>query len=282
MSWRRPFSDDAPAAPGWGRTMAAIGGVVTLIGCVLPWWQLEQPGGGLPLLSGNGLDASGIRAARRRPTLLLVALPYAVGDRLTPIDVGGFAALAVIGWIGLGWRVFELFSLGAFRFSEPGGGRTTAYCGSPTGLVILSRAAFVMTRSRTTADRSRPRQLAPAVAGAFVAGWRHEVQLIAGGLDEYWSWSRRPPAPSRPASNRATACAPARLSAAVGSSRMSRSGPGRGLRSATRRRSPADSPSGARSRCSPRPTASRAAPARGRARHRRRGWPARVRRSLVR
>ena len=46
---------------GWGRTLAAVGGLVILVGCVLPWWRLEQPGGGgLPPLTGNGLEASGI------------------------------------------------------------------------------------------------------------------------------------------------------------------------------------------------------------------------------
>ena len=46
---------------GGGRTLAAIGGLVILVGCVLPWWRLEQPGGGgLPPLTGNGLEASGL------------------------------------------------------------------------------------------------------------------------------------------------------------------------------------------------------------------------------
>ena len=135
---------------GRGRTMAAIGGVVILVGCVLPWWKLEQPGGGLPPLSGNGLEASGILAVLAGvATLLLVALPYAVGDRPTAIDRWeAFAALAIIGWIGLGWRVYELLSLGAFHFSEP----AAVFTNGPglwitgIGLAILSRAAYVMTR----------------------------------------------------------------------------------------------------------------------------------------
>jgi len=136
---------------GGGRTMAAVAGVVILIGCVLPWWQLEQPGGGgLPPLSGNGLEASGILALLAGvATLLLVALPYAVGDRPTPIDRWeAYAFLAVVGWVGLGWRVIDLFGLGAFRFVDP----LDVVTNGPglwvtgIGLVILSRAAFVMTR----------------------------------------------------------------------------------------------------------------------------------------
>ena len=135
---------------GRGRTMAAIGGVVILVGCVLPWWKLEQPGGGLPPLSGNGLEASGIVAVLAGvATLLLVALPYAVGDRPTAIDRWeAFAALAIIGWIGLGWRVYELLSLGAFHFSEPAAVLTNGpgLWITGIGLAILSRAAYVMTR----------------------------------------------------------------------------------------------------------------------------------------
>jgi hypothetical protein len=130
--------------------MAAIGGVVVLIGCLLPWWQLEQPGGGLPPLSGNGLEGSGILALLVGvATLPRVAGPSAAGDRPTPIDRWeAFAFLAIVGWIGLGWRIFELFGLGAFRFNTP----LEVFTNGPglwitgIGLAILSRAVFVMTR----------------------------------------------------------------------------------------------------------------------------------------
>ena len=53
-------------------------------------------------------------------TLALVALPYAVGDRPTGIDRPmSFALLAVVGWLGFGWRVVDLLLSGAFTFSEP-------------------------------------------------------------------------------------------------------------------------------------------------------------------
>jgi hypothetical protein len=131
---------------GGGRTLAAVGGLVILVGCVLPWWRLEQPGGGgLPPLMGNGLEASGILCLLAG----LVALPYAVGDRPTPIDRWeAFAFLAILGWIGLAWRVIDLIGVGAFRFSEP----AQAVTNGPGlwltgfGLAILSRAVYVMTR----------------------------------------------------------------------------------------------------------------------------------------
>jgi hypothetical protein len=78
-----------------------------------------------------------------------VALPYAVGDRPTPIDRWEtFGLLAVVGWIGLGWRVVDLVGVGAFRFAEP----VQVVTNGPglwltgIGLAILSRAVYVMTR----------------------------------------------------------------------------------------------------------------------------------------
>ncbi len=134
---------------GGGRTLAALGGVIILIGCVLPWWQVGQPGG-IPPLQGNALEGSGILALLSGvAALLLVALPYAVGDRPTAIDRWeAYALLAIVGWIGVGWRVFELFGLGAFRFTEP----AQVFTNGPglwlvvIGLGILSRAVYRMTR----------------------------------------------------------------------------------------------------------------------------------------
>ena len=135
---------------GGGRTMAAIGGVVVLIGCLLPWWQLEQPGGGLPPLSGNGLEGSAILALLVGvATLLLVALPYAVGDRPTSIDRWtSYALLAIVGWVGFLWRAIDLLVRGAFAFDEP----IQVFTNGPglwiaaLGLAILSRAVYRMTR----------------------------------------------------------------------------------------------------------------------------------------
>ena len=72
---------------GGGRTLAAVGGLVILVGCVLPWWRLEQPGGGgLPPLMGNGLEASGIlcllagiRLVSRTAIGVIVVVVLAVG-----------------------------------------------------------------------------------------------------------------------------------------------------------------------------------------------------------
>ena len=108
---------------GRGRTMAAIGGGLMVVGCVLPWWQV---GGtpGIPAESGNGLAGAGILVFLVGiATVALVALPYAAGDRPVGLDRWlSFALLAVAGWVGFAWRVVELALYGAFQFSDAGRG----------------------------------------------------------------------------------------------------------------------------------------------------------------
>ncbi len=134
---------------GGGRTLAAIAGVLIVVGSILPWWRV---GGetGIPPLSGNAFEGSGIIVFLVGViTLALVALPYAVGDRPTGIDRPvSFALLAVVGWLGLGWRVIDLLLSGAFQFTEP----LQVFTNGPglwiagLGLAVLSRAVYRMTR----------------------------------------------------------------------------------------------------------------------------------------
>ena len=133
---------------GRGRWMAALGGVLMVVGSVLPWWQV----GGTPGItaeSGNGLAGSGILVFLVGiATLALVALPYASGDRPVGLDRWlTFAILAVAGWIGFAWRVVELLLVGAFQFGSPAQVLTNGpgLWIAGIGLAILSRAAYVMT-----------------------------------------------------------------------------------------------------------------------------------------
>jgi hypothetical protein len=134
---------------GRGRTMAAIGGGLMVVGCVLPWWKV---GGtpGIPPESGNGLAGAGILVFLVGiASLALVALPYATGDRPVSLDRWlSFALLAVAGWVGFVWRVVELALYGAFQFRAP----LEVFADGPglwiaaLGLVVLSRATYTMTR----------------------------------------------------------------------------------------------------------------------------------------
>ena len=134
---------------GRGRSMAAVAGVLIILGCILPWWRLGG-GDGLPAVGGNAFEGSGIVVFLVGvATLALVALPYAVGDRPTGLDRPlSYGFLAVAGWLGFAWRLLDLLASGAFQFTEP----LQVFTNGPgiwvtgIGLVILARAAYRMTR----------------------------------------------------------------------------------------------------------------------------------------
>lgn len=134
---------------GSGRTLAAIAGIVIVIGCVLPWWRIGSADG-LTQLSGNGLEGSGILVFLvGLATLALVTLPYAVGDRPTSIDrTLIYGILAIVGWIGFGARVVVMLLDDVFQFTEP----AQIFTNGPglwvagLGLAILSRAVYQMAR----------------------------------------------------------------------------------------------------------------------------------------
>jgi len=134
---------------GGGRTLAAIAGVLIVVGSILPWWRLGGASG-IPAVGGNAFEGSGIIVFLVGvATIALVALPYAVGDRPTGIDRAiSYGLLAIVGWLGFGWRVLDLLLTGAFHFTEP----TQVFTNGPglwiagLGLAILSRAVYRMTR----------------------------------------------------------------------------------------------------------------------------------------
>jgi hypothetical protein len=135
---------------GRGRTLAALAGVLLIVGCVLPWWKLGGGETGITPLQGNGFEGAGIIVSLVGiATLALVALPYASGDRPLGIDRWlSFLLLALLGWIGFAVRVVGLLLEGAFQFTEP----VQAFTNGPglwiagIGLVVLSRAAYEMAR----------------------------------------------------------------------------------------------------------------------------------------
>ena len=89
---------------GQGRTMAALGGVIILVGCLLPWWQVGG-GEGLPVVTGNAFEGSGILVFLRRrrhawpsspcPTPSAIARPASTAGCRSPSS-------RVVGWLGSG------------------------------------------------------------------------------------------------------------------------------------------------------------------------------------
>ncbi len=134
---------------GRGRTLATLAGLAIVVGCVLPWWTVGGTSG-IPAVSGNGLDGSGIVVFLVGiVTLALVALPYAAGDRPLGVDRWlSFALLAAAGWLAFVVRIVVLIGNGAFQFSEP----AQVFTNGPglwlagAGLVMLARAAYTMSR----------------------------------------------------------------------------------------------------------------------------------------
>jgi hypothetical protein len=131
---------------GRSRLLAAIGALVILAGCFLPWWTR---GGdlGLPTLRGDAFESLGILVfAAAIATLALVTLPYA-SERPVSVDRWTtFAIIAVAGWLGFAIRVVQLATTNAFDFPEPADivTRIPGLWLALIGLIILARAVFEM------------------------------------------------------------------------------------------------------------------------------------------
>lgn len=131
---------------GRTRLLAAIGALIALVGCFLPWWTV---GGveGLPVRSGNAFDSLGILVfAAAIATLALVTLPYASERPVSADRWSSYAIIAGIGWLGLAYRIIELATGSAFQFSEPADvvTRIPGLWLAVLGLIVLARAAFEM------------------------------------------------------------------------------------------------------------------------------------------
>jgi hypothetical protein len=124
---------------GSARRLALVAGVLLVIGSVLPWYQLGGDGG-LPTIVYRAFDGSGILCfLAGLATLALLALPYAMGDRPTPIDRGiSFAILAAVAILGVVlWMPNVLADVSGLLPTRSYGFWITA-----VGAVLLARSAF--------------------------------------------------------------------------------------------------------------------------------------------
>ncbi len=125
---------------GRGRRLAAASAVVMLVGSLLPWWTVGGADG-LPPISGNAFEASGILVFMAAlATLALVTLPFA-SER--PIAVDRWPAyLIVLGLALIGYvlRVFGLIVEGPIESLRPD--RAPGLYIVAIGLAGLARAAF--------------------------------------------------------------------------------------------------------------------------------------------
>ena len=132
---------------GRTRFLAAIGALLVLGGCFLPWWSRGGGADELTTLSGTAFEGMGIVVfAAAIATLALVTLPYAT-ERPVSIDRwSSYALIAAAGWLAFGYRILELGSINAFSFAEPADLITNI----PglwlvlIGLIVLARATYEM------------------------------------------------------------------------------------------------------------------------------------------
>jgi hypothetical protein len=124
-----------------GRRLAALGAIVTLIGCLLPWYVLGGDGG-LPELVYRAFDGTGMLTfLAALATLALVTLPYAAGERPLGIDHPMvFALLAVLALVGIVLWIPNIHALDAPDGLFPD--RAYGYWISVVGSIILARAAY--------------------------------------------------------------------------------------------------------------------------------------------
>lgn len=118
---------------GRGRLIASAGALLTLVSIWLPWWRV---GGtpGLPERSGIGLSGAGIVILLAAVLLLvLVALPFAAGDRPMPLDrPASFVVVTGGGIVALGFSILQLFESGGLGLPDRSPGLWLAVIGVAT------------------------------------------------------------------------------------------------------------------------------------------------------
>ena len=124
---------------GPARRLALVAGILLVVGSVLPWYQVGGEGG-LPVIVYRAFDGSGILSfLAGLATLALLALPYAMGDRPTPIDRGvSFGFLGVLAIVGVAFWVPNVLANVAGLIPT----QSYGFWLTVVGAILLARAAF--------------------------------------------------------------------------------------------------------------------------------------------
>ena len=132
---------------GRGRVIAGIGAVVTLVACFLPWYTVGGDGG-LPAISSNAFDGTGILVFLAAVGVLaLIALPYAAGDQRLGIDrPAAFVAVVAVGVAGYIIRIVQLFQVEALGLPD----RALGFWLAALGLAIMAWGAAEIAGERRT------------------------------------------------------------------------------------------------------------------------------------
>ena len=124
---------------GNGRRLAVVGALVTIVGCVLPWYVLGGDGG-LPQQVYRAFDGTGIIGIIAAiATLALVVLPYAAPERPLAVDRGlVYGLFAIAALVGVGLWIPNVIEAPEGLLPDRAYGWWIAAVGS----IILARAAF--------------------------------------------------------------------------------------------------------------------------------------------
>jgi hypothetical protein len=131
---------------GHGRRLAAIGALVLIVGCLLPWFTVGSDGGLPPQVYRSVDYLPGVLAfLSGLATLALVILPYAMGPRPSSLDralVFGILAVTAV----LGVTVWLPVALAAPQGLLPD--RAYGFWIALVGAIVMCRAAYDIGRER--------------------------------------------------------------------------------------------------------------------------------------
>jgi hypothetical protein len=132
---------------GRGRLLAAIGALIVLAGCVLPWFAATGGDTGLTPITTNAFADKGIVVFIGALLILaLVTLPYAAGDKPVAVDRSlSYAIVLAVAAGAFAWRTIE------FILVDPAGLRPDLAPGLwvvAAGLVFLGRATYEISAER--------------------------------------------------------------------------------------------------------------------------------------
>jgi hypothetical protein len=133
---------------GSGRRLAAIGALVLVVGCLLPWFTVGGDGG-LPPQTYRSVDyLSGVVAfLAGLATLALVVLPFATGPRRLALDRGlTFGILAIAALLGVTVWLPTVLSVPQGLLPD----RAYGFWIALVGAIVMCRAAYDIGREPPT------------------------------------------------------------------------------------------------------------------------------------
>lgn len=140
---------------GRSRLLAALGAIVALVGCVLPWWTVGGAPGEITTMSGNAFDSTGIVVfIAALVTIALVTLPYA---RERPVHADrwtSYTVIAAVAWLAFAYRVLDIAVFSRWiEINQPLDvvTRIPGLWVTAIGLVMVARAAYDLWQRPTEA-----------------------------------------------------------------------------------------------------------------------------------